>query len=164
MNDSEIGTFMRGIAGNWPSAKMPPETLDLWTMILPRLSYEEALETLWAEFGDSEFPPAPLHLSKRALARRRPPVSAEELVAELQAKIASVGYTSTPSWSHPALERYVHSEGGWVNVCIAGKAASSPDYGNYYAHVRNALRICIDRTEDQPAHSALGAGPAEELE
>lgn len=156
MNGEEATAFLLGITGNWPHAKMPSETLDLWQTVLGTLDYDEAVATLWEEFGDSEFPPAPLALSKRAMSRRRgPAVTAEDLVAELQSKIASVGYTGHPEWSHPAIAEYVRTEGGWIAVCQGSKAPGAPEYGTYYAQMRNRMRVLLDREELADARSSL---------
>lgn len=164
MTDEEIATVCAYIASNWPAAKMTDGTVDVYRLELAPLDFDETVATLRHDCADDEFPPTPMRLRNKVLRRSRPPVTAEELVAELQVQISRVGYMGAPLFSHPALDEYVRREGGWTAVCEAARAASAPDYGIYYAQARNLMRVLLERDDRDHTHAALEAAATVALE
>lgn len=89
------------------------------------------------------------------LSSNNPAPDPDEMLAEVWATIAKVGYVGTPTWSHPAVEAAIAAVGGWLEVC----KSDNPEAMR--AHLRQAYATAAQRTTNStpPLVSQLVSSP-----
>lgn len=170
MKDEEIGVIAKFVAGNWPSAPMSAETIEVFRLELDTLDFTATLAVLREEFAPAPFPPTPMQLRDAVLRRSNGQITYEQAMSELLDKIASVGYASPePRWSHPSIGQMVRLRGGWTEVCASTPARAAVDaygqgtFNTWAAQFRDEYRLVAARAERQATHAAL-AGPDDQGE
>lgn len=166
MNDEQLGTIVKYVAGVWPHTSMTDETFAVYRMELGGFDPDVVVRVVREVFGADPFPPTVLQLANAAREWLHPTISYEQGMAELLDKIATVGYAQPePQWSHPAIGEVVRLRGGWVEVCAGTPARAAVDaaglstFNTWAAQFRDQFRLVAVRGEREH-HPALGGGSA----
>lgn len=71
--------------------------------------------------------------------------------------VSRYGYTNTPIWTDPRMEKVVHSLGGWQHICQTMLVEDEP---TWRAQFRRAYEAIAERDRRDRTFAALGiAGP-----
>jgi hypothetical protein len=154
MDSDDVRKVMAAVAVYWPNVVLyPPGHADLavemWLRALRDLSLSAALtavELLRDEPDRRAFAPTVGAIRARTIemladAGGTNVPSGPDAWAEVQDRIARVGYVGTPSWTHPVIAAAVRSI-GWQALCH-----SDADNGVMFAHFRDVYATYVRRAQ-----------------
>lgn len=164
MNETEVGTILKYVAGVWPNASMSKETFAVYRMELGKFDADLTIGVIRQAFGADAFPPTVLQIANAVREVLQPSIDYDEAMSELLEKIATVGYSQPePPWSHPVIAEIVRLRGGWVEVCAQTPARAAVDaagittFNTWAAQCRDQLKLVAMRV-DKPQRASLPAG------
>lgn len=161
MNTQDTARILALIVSVYQNLAVTDDTVAIWSLVMADQEAEKVQAAL-VEYlrGNHPFPPKPGELIERA----KPPGGdgsplAEEAWGEVRRAISEVGYTGTPKWSHPRIERAVRAVlGDWLTYCQTAETDHMIADRARFIQAYSSIGARDSRVRDQGEAAALISG------